>query len=199
MKDESESVISPGHFIPLAEQHHLMAEIDFAVLNQIIQSEHLNTHKIALNINQQTFMHKPDFTHYMDILKKVNKRELKNLSIEFHEMNLITNLDSVKEAVHQLKMLGLSIGVDNVGKSFAPLHYMNDLSIDYVKLHGSYTHHVDDNQSKQFFIHYFNEMAETMEIKVIATQVESQSDWERLNRLNIHYGQGRYLAPVEKL
>ena len=54
-------------------------------------------------------------------------------------------------------------------------------------------------QNKQFFIHYFNELANTLEIDVIATQVESDQQWLTLKNLQLKWGQGQYLGRVYAL
>ncbi|WBV62462.1 EAL domain-containing protein [Legionella pneumophila 130b] len=84
-----------------------------------------------------------------------------------------------------------------MGIKFSPLHYLSDLNIDYLKLHGSLVTDIDENESKQFFIHYFNEMAKTMDIAVVATQVESEAQWQALQIVHIPWGQGRFLSSVE--
>jgi EAL domain-containing protein (putative c-di-GMP-specific phosphodiesterase class I) len=119
--------------------------------------------------------------------------------LEISESIVLSHVPEVKLFALQAKKIGVKIGVDRVGVHFSPFHYLNDLHIDYLKLHGGLVQDIADNESKQFFFHYFNEMAKTMNIEVVATQVEQQAQWNILQKVQVSWGQGRYLAPVEPL
>jgi len=136
---------------------------------------------------------------YLQQLKNIPEAVLKNLALEISESFVLSHFAEVKLFAKQAKKLGLMIGVDRVGVHFSPLHYLSDLHIDYLKLHGSLVQDIDENESKQFFIHYFNEMAKTLDIQVVATQVEQQAQWQALQTIHVPWGQGRYLAAVEQL
>lgn len=195
--DHNKEELGAGYFMPLAEKLCLAHLIDLYVLNEINTREIAVGECFALNISEDTLLDKEYSAFYLQQLKSMPKKVLMNISLEFNEALLLSHFPEVKLFAKQAKKLGVMIGVDRVGIHFSPLHYLSDLHIDYLKLHGSLVQDIDENQSKQFFIHYFNEMAKTMDIQVVATQVEQKTQWEALQLAHVPWGQGRYLSTIE--
>lgn len=121
------------------------------------------------------------------------------MHIELNESLVFQYFNEVNDFLNKINELQIHSGIDQVGLHFSSMHYLSDLPITYIKLHGSLTYNMDKDQSKQFFLYYFNEMAKTLDLQVIATQVESSTQWEMLQTLSIIWGQGLYLAPIEPI
>lgn len=187
------------YFMPIAEKNGLAHLIDLYVLREFSEKKEGSRERFALNISDDTLLHKNHQEKFLQQAKKLPVSVLNNLSVEINESVVLSNFKEVSLFVKQAKKIGLKIGVDRVGIHFSPLHYLSDLHIDYLKLHGSLVQDLNENESKQFFIHYFNEMAKTMDIEVIATQIEQETQWKALQGIHIPWGQGRYLAEVELL
>ncbi|HIG0327786.1 TPA: bifunctional diguanylate cyclase/phosphodiesterase [Legionella pneumophila] len=189
--------LGAGYFIPVAEKLGLASLIDQYVLNELATLDSATHTNFALNISENTLANTVNSTGYLQQLQEISDTVLKNLSLEINEAHVLSHFSNSKSFIKHAKKLGLKIGIDRVGIKFSPLHYLSDLNIDYVKLHGSLVTDIDENESKQFFIHYFNEMAKTMDLVVIATQVESEAQWQALQVVHIPWGQGRFLSSVE--
>lgn len=189
--------LGAGYFIPVAEKLGLAYLIDQYVLNELADLDIATNTNFALNISEDTLASKVNSASYLQQLQSLPKVVLKNLALEINESHVLSHFSNSKSFIKQAKQLGVKIGVDRVGIKFSPLHYLSDLNIDYLKLHGSLVTDIDENESKQFFIHYFNEMAKTMDIEVVATQVEHQAQWQALQIVHIPWGQGRFLSSVE--
>lgn len=195
--DSTGEELGAGYFMPVAEKLGVASLVDLYVLKSLAAKKIASEEGFALNISADTLINAEKSTEYLNQLKNTPKEVLGNLSLEINEALLLSNFEEIKAFTKQVKKLGVKVGVDRVGIHFSPLHYLSDLHINYLKLHGSLVHDIDENQSMQFFIHYFNEMAKTLDIDVIATQVEQQAQWQALERVHIPWGQGRYLAGVE--
>lgn len=188
--------LGAGYFMPAAESLGFAHLIDRYVLDKLSTLEQALDKPFAINISTDTLKNKEFRQAFIDSLSKLSPQLLNNLSLEICEALILTNFSDVKEFVIQIKKLGISFGVDRVGIHFSPLDYLSELHIDYLKLHGSLVQDINENESKQFFLHYFNEMAKTLDIQVVATQVEQQAQWEALQHVHVRWGQGRYLAGV---
>ncbi|MCL9683485.1 bifunctional diguanylate cyclase/phosphodiesterase [Legionella maioricensis] len=197
--DQTGGELGAGYFMPMAEKLSLAHLIDLYVLQELTSKKVSSQECFALNISENTLLNREYSEKYLEQLKNLPETVLKNLALEINESFLLSNFSEVRLFAKQAKQLGVKIGVDRVGIHFSPLHYLSDLPIDYLKLHGSLVQDIDENESKQFFIHYFNEMAKTMDIQVVATQVEQQAQWEALQIIHVPWGQGRYLSAVELL
>lgn len=194
--DKERKELGAGYFMPIAEKMGLAHLIDLYVLKELTTMSSASTECYAVNISQDTLANKEHMEQYLQLLKNTPKAILKNLSLELSESMVLSSFPNVKLLVKQAKKLGVKVGVDRVGIHFSPLHYLSELHVDYIKLHGSLVQDIDENESKQFFIHYFNEMARTLDIQVVATQVEQEAQWQALEIVHVPWGQGRYLDPV---
>ncbi|KTD66174.1 EAL domain-containing protein [Legionella spiritensis] len=188
---------SAGYFMPLAIRHGLAHKIDQLVLDTVLAKDILAKQDVALNLTQATLLDEANCKQYLGQLKKIPQGLRERLSIELNELIVMSHFNEVESFVRQLQKLKIRIGVDQVGIHFSPMHYLNQLPVNYLKLHGSLIYDIQDNQNKQFFIHYFNEMAKTLDIEVIATQIESEKQWSSLKNLHLQWGQGRYLGKVQ--
>jgi len=191
--------LGAGYFMPIAELLAVAYRIDLHVLNELALKEVSTKESFALNISADTLVNKEHSEVYLQHLKLIPKNVVSNLALEINESLVLSHFDEVKQFTKQAKKLGVAIGVDRVGVHFSPLHYLSDLNIDYIKLHGTLVQDIHENESKQFFIHYFNEMAKTLDIQVVATQIEEESQWKALQLIRINWGQGRFLGEVESL
>ncbi|CZG58065.1 TPA: LapD/MoxY N-terminal periplasmic domain-containing protein [Legionella pneumophila] len=197
IRNQEGEELGAGYFIPVAEKLGLAYPIDQYVLNELTVMDIATHTHFALNISEDTLANKINSTGYLRQLEDTPAAVLRNLSLEINEAHVLSHFSNSKFFIKQAKKLGVTVGIDRVGIKFSPLHYLSDLNIDYLKLHGSLVTDIDENESKQFFIHYFNEMAKTMDIAVVATQVESEAQWQALQIVHIPWGQGRFLSSVE--
>lgn len=191
--------VGAGYFIPIAERFEMAHLIDLYVLDELIPFLKKNMKNISLNLSKTTLTNKIFADNYLKKLAKIPAGLRKHINLEFQESFIIDSFTDIKWFMDEAKRLSVGIGMDRVGIHFSSMHYISDLHLDYVKLHGSLIQDIKEDESKQFFIHYFNKMAKTLEIDVVVTQVEHQSQWDALRLIHISWGQGRYLGSVEPL
>ncbi len=194
--DKEHGELGAGYFMPVAEQMGVAHRIDLYVLKILTAMSSASTDRYAVNISYDTLVSKEHSKAYLQLLKKTPKVILNNLSLEISESLLLSSFAQVKLFAKQAQKSGVKIGIDRAGLHFSPLNYLSELRVDYIKLHGSLVQDINENESKQFFIHYFNEMAKTLDIQVVATQVEQEAQWRALEAVHVPWGQGRYLDPV---
>ncbi|WP_028388482.1 bifunctional diguanylate cyclase/phosphodiesterase [Legionella fairfieldensis] len=191
--------ISAGYFMPIAEKSGIAYLIDQFVLAKITVNGHLSRDMLALNVADETVLNSEYQADYVTKLENLPLSLRKNLYIELKEELVLNYFTKVTLFVKILQSLEIKVGIDQVGIHFSPMHYLSELPISYLKLHGSLIHDVIENQNKQFFIHYFSEMAKILDIQLIATQVENEKQWQVLQELHLKWGQGQYLNAVEFL
>jgi diguanylate cyclase (GGDEF)-like protein len=194
---EGDKQIPAGYFMPVAEKDQMAYLVDEGMLTKVITANLLANCVCALNLTEDTITSDPHRAGYIKKLQKLPLAYRRNLHIEFNETVVLRHFTKAASFVKQLQKLNITVGLDQVGVHFSPLHYLNELSFNYIKLHGSLFQDVAENQNKQFFIHYFVELAKTLDIQVIATQIEREAQWDILNQLGIDVGQGQYLSKIE--
>jgi len=157
-----------------------------------LHNDILSQRVIALNLSKATIIEDSHCATFLQKLGELTPEQRMNLNLEFSESIVINHFDQVMVFMRALQQLGIKTGIDQVGIHFSPLHYLNQLPLSYLKLHGSLIQDIDENQNKQFFIHYFCEMATILDFQVIATQIETANQWEALKSLRMRWGQGHF-------
>jgi diguanylate cyclase (GGDEF)-like protein len=191
--------VMAGKFLPFAEKYDKGFEIDKLVLKHFKGKLANSKTNVALNLSTSTLKDESNRDSYLLALQTVPKDIRNKIHLEFSEANILTHFDEMKRFVHQLHALGFVVGIDKVGANFTPLYYLGELKIDYVKLDGSLSQDLTDNQSKQFFVHNLSGTAKTMDVRVIATNIDSSELWAAYQKLNIKGGQGFYLAGIKRM
>ena len=82
-----------------------------------------------------------------------------------------------------IRSAGAEFGVDNYGRNFQSLDYLNEFRPAYVKLDYLYTHNLDDENQK-FTLTSISRTANNLGIKTIASRVETK---DQLNLLAEHF------------
>jgi len=138
--------ISPGVFIPLAEEIGIIADISTFVLEQACAECVKWPEPIAVSVNLSA----KDF-HSHDIVDKV-KSALQvaglaphRLEIEVTETALLDDKSSTRIFLEELKAIGVRIALDDFGTGYSSLSYLHTLSLDKVKIDRSFLMDVTQN------------------------------------------------------
>lgn len=182
-----------SRFMPIADKMGISSQIDQVMLKEVLCKNLLGEKNIAINLSEQTVV-KDKYCHqYLKKLSNLSLDERGHLAIELKETTILNHFEKVKNFANLLHELSISFGVDQAGVRFTSMDYLHQLPIRYMKLHGCLTQDVEENQNKQFLLHYFNKMAKIVSIDVIVTRIETQGQWLILQDLGFIYGQGNFL------
>ncbi|KTD14480.1 two component histidine kinase [Legionella gratiana] len=187
-----------SYFMPIAEQLGIAHQVDLFVL-ETLKCSLGQKEKVAVNISADTLLNREHREVYLQKLADLPLKLRSLIHIELNESLIFRYVSETNDFLNHIKKLQINSGIDQVGLHFSSMHYLSDLPITYIKLHGSLIYDIVRDQSKQFFLYYFNEMAKTLDLQVIATQVESSAQWKTLQTLSISWGQGLYLASIEPI
>lgn len=191
--------INAASLLPLAEQAEIAWKIDFLVLDSLSGADPALLEPLSLGISANTVVNVLYRQQYLDKIAELPAPMRRLIRIEFPESLVLKCFEVVRGMMLELRKQGIGIGIESAGIHFGSMEYLEDLPILYVKLHGSLARDLVENESKQIFIHHFVAMAKTLEIQVIATQVEEAEQWTVLKSAGIVWGQGRHLAGLEAI
>ena len=190
-----DELLHAGYFMSFAEKEKYATAIDCYVLDRLVENIDNETEQlIAINISGQTILDEVNRTLYLKKLEHIAPSIRKRFIIEINELYFIDHFDDVLRTLNLLDNLSVRVAVDHVGAQFSVLGYIKNISIEYLKVDGVLLQDIMNNDYKQFYIHYFNELAKTMGIKLIATQIESEKQWELLKSMGINCFQGNFIS-----
>jgi diguanylate cyclase (GGDEF)-like protein/PAS domain S-box-containing protein len=206
LQDDSDRVIAPGHFIPVAERYGFMHLLDRWVIQnlfryleyqnvQAMQPEQdgadgclymVNLSGASLNDDRFLDFVKAQFSKYSVLPRTI--------CFEITETMAIANLRKAMHLIQQLKALGCYFALDDFGSGMSSLGYLKNLPIDYLKIDGLFIKDIAQNQVDYEIVEAIHHMAKAMGIQTIAEFVENNDTLMKLKTLGINYAQGYGIA-----
>ena len=197
--DPDKGLISPYHFIPVAEECGLIVEIGAWVLEQAVeqlsnwQRQGLDL-RLSVNVSSIQFQ-QPDFVNQLFALLKQYEFDRNKLVLEVTESVLIDNVRSVEQRMEQIRAEGVRFALDDFGTGYSSLSYLKSLKADYVKVDRSFITECTQNPSDAHLVQAIVNLASGLELKVIAEGVETESQLAFLKGSNCAFYQGYLESP----
>lgn len=209
-RDDLGKMISPGVFIPIAEQSGMIVPIGAWVLEEGISRFAKWKEKydmplvISLNISAIQYK-RPDFVY--NLLSILNKYQVnpEEIELEITESVLIDDFESVLEKLHVLKEYGIKISLDDFGTGFSSLSYLKGLPIDTLKIDKSFIDTVICDDSTRVITESIVSMVKKLGCETVAEGVETEEQYEYLKDIDCDNIQGYLLgrpmpaAEIEKI
>lgn len=196
MQGNDNELIPPNAFIPAAERHGLMPDIDRWIvenlsrkISPVLQSRpdmHIN-----INLSGTTLSDPEAVARLADIIRNNGIRP-GNICFEVTETAAIASLDTTVMVMQRLRRQGFRFALDDFGSGLSSLNYLKTLPVDMLKIDGTFIRRLDDDVVARAMIEAITKIADLMNIHTCAEFVENDTILARLNELGIDYGQGYY-------
>jgi diguanylate cyclase (GGDEF)-like protein len=119
----------------------------------------------------------------------------KLLAVELTESALIDNKIIVKQNLLNLQSMGVRIFLDDFGTGFSSLSLLQDFPIDVLKIDRSFVVRLEeDNQDSQKLVKAMINMAQALNMQVVAEGVDNVNTLNWLHAENCHLIQGYYFS-----
>ncbi|TMH89381.1 MAG: EAL domain-containing protein [Betaproteobacteria bacterium] len=192
--------ISPGQFIPVAEDSDLIHPLGaFALAESCRQirvwgdagSAEL---RLAVNVSARQFR-SPGFVNTVERALRASGLAPRNLELELTEGVLVESRDRTVAVLKGLKELGVQIAVDDFGMGYSSLSYLSRLPIDCLKIDRTFVSQARRRQDAAI-IQTVILLAHSLGVRVIAEGVETveQLDFLRMHRCD--QAQGYFFSPA---
>ncbi len=204
MVDADGRIIPPNAFFPAAERFSLASRIDDWMLARtlrLIGSDGLTGFRglICLNLSGQS-IGDPDFhTRSLELLRKSRQAVRDRLCIEITETAAIANMTAASDFIRKLRSMGVRVSLDDFGAGASSFGYLKQLSVDFLKIDGSYVRNLPSDALSEAAIRCFVEIAEIVGVKTIAEFIEDAPTLELLRDMQVDFGQGFHLHKPEPL
>lgn len=196
-------IISPGVFIPIAEETGQIIEIGEVVLNKACRDVKewldagLFNGRVAVNLSAKQFS-LPDLTTRIDVILQKNALPSYFLELEITEG---TVMDDPKDAIAimcSLSARGIHLAMDDFGTGYSSLAYLKQFPLNTLKVDKAF---IDDmkNERGRNMVDSIVTIAHNLDLHVVAEGVEQASQIEILKQLNCETVQGYYYSkPLSK-
>ncbi len=190
--DEEQNIHEAGAFIPLVHKLHLDTKLDKSVINYVIKEPLLQDKDVAINISLRFLQDKDALRWLRQRLDNLSTDRKLNFEISNH--NLLNCVDEASLFSKTLKETGHNFGIDRFNiEEGQNLNYLQMIKPEYIKIDSQYLHEMLTNAQGQENP-ALQDLIEILDIKIIASNIESQETKIFLEKMGIKYFQGSLLS-----
>lgn len=197
--DDQLGSVSPGEFIPIAEELGLMTDITEWVIDTACQQiaawrvAKLAPVKVSLNLSGQD-LQSPGLGDYIEDRLATYGVPASAIELEITEGVLMENLELSTRLLERLHEIGLSIALDDFGTGYSSLAYLDRMPIDTLKLDRSFIQQIMNNWSSAAITSCVITLAQVLGLRVVAEGVETQTQFDTLKEQDCDEIQGRLFS-----
>ncbi len=189
---------SPFRLVTFAEDTGLIGLLDKAIYERVIDLLHRNfmgdaAVSLAVNLSGHSLADGQFMKSLYGALDAAPPYRGR-LLFEMTESSEVRDLAAVNARLQELRKRGHPVCLDDFGAGSAAFHYLRALSVDFVKIDGSYVQHVLKQPKDIPFLKAIAQLCKDLKISMIAEMIEDAGTAELLKSLGVQYGQGYYFG-----
>ena len=192
-------MISPGEFIPIAEETGMIIRIgkwvidhafkQVSIWNNLKGPDAQLGHRMSINLSPLQF-DSVDFFPFIQERMAHYYIKPEWINFEITETSAMNSGTIMEEIFTALSGLGVSISVDDFGTGYSSLSYIKRFDLDELKIAKELIDHIVENQEERLIIKAIILMAQGMGLSTIAEGVETEAQLEILKDLGCEAIQG---------
>lgn len=199
--------VSPGAFIPAAEDTGLIVPIGSWILEEACQQmnqwqkdfPYAKELMVSVNLSPKQFNQENLSEEVEHILNKTNL-DSQSLKLELTESAAMDDVNGTIEQLVKLKALNLKLSLDDFGTGYSSLSYLHQLPTDTLKVDQSFVGRMEEETREDGeIVKTIISLGHQLGMDVIAEGIETAEQLDGLRKLNCNYGQGYFFAkPLPK-
>lgn len=196
--------ISPGLFIPVAEETGQIDQIGFFIVqnavNFIKRAIPLGHTDFTISVNVSIRqMQASDFVPRIISFVENSGVSPSRINIELTESFLIEGIEIMAEKLNQLKDAGFLLSLDDFGKGYSSLSYLMELPVHFVKIDKIFVDGIMTEEKTRTLAKSIITLSHSLGLKVVAEGVEDEEQYLYLKKLHCDIIQGYYFSrPVNE-
>lgn len=200
-------LVYPGEFLKECEDMGLMKTIGYQVIQHAcsalswLEEQGLQDVDVAVNISFSQIQDDRFVEVVKDIIKRSNA-DISRLEFELTETTILKSPGAIKARMDELRLLGISFSLDDFGTGFSQLSHLTELPISSLKIDASFVREVPQNTHQAAVCIMIIEMAQRLDMAVIAEGAETFEQIEFLKQNDCQQVQGFYYSkaiPLQQL
>ena len=200
-KHPERGMVSPGEFIPLAEETDLITPMTLWVLREACtqlkawqqKHAHASALTVSVNLSGKTCEERNIVEKISQIIAEtaVNPGMLK---MEITEGTIMQHEEKTSAVLAELKAMRMQLMIDDFGTGYSSLSYLHRLPIDVLKIDRSFVSNMELGNKNSEIVRTILSLASNLGMKTVAEGVENAAQAEALQGLECNFAQGYYFA-----
>jgi diguanylate cyclase (GGDEF)-like protein len=193
--------ISPGEFIPIAEETGFIIPLGEWVLREACRQlrqwqqafpdrEHLI---VSVNLSSKQ-LRQPEFMAMLDRILADTGLAGQFLKLELTESMLVDDIERVLQTLHEIRSRNIQLSIDDFGTGYSSLSYLPRFPINTLKIDRSFTSRMVDDAENLEIVRAIVSLARSIGLEIVAEGIETPQQITQLQTLGCGYGQGYWLS-----
>lgn len=188
-------MVSPGEFIPIAEETGLIRDIGEWVMQtacrQIVswRAAGFVPPPISVNVSLYQF-HESNFVHIVSHILTQTQLEPEMLELEITESAVMVDVDESIGKLKELRHMGLRLSMDDFGTGYSSLSYLRRIPIHILKIDQSFIAVINEDESTHAIVTATIALAHKLGLEVVAEGVETEEQRNLLQHMQCNALQG---------
>lgn len=193
----SKGVISPDHFIPIAEESGVIGKIGEEIVIQVINTlekwiEHFGEKRcppIGINLSPIQVV---DPSYFESLLYRFSKSKIlsQKIRIEITETAIMTDPETVETNLQKLRDLGVKLCIDDFGTGYSSLSYLHNFSYDVLKIDRDFVTMITVDPKLERLVSNIIRLSKDLGLETVAEGIETEEQMLKLAELGCDKGQG---------
>lgn len=201
------TLISPGEFIPLAEEIGLIVPIGEWVLaeacrtNRAWQNAGYRPIPVSVNISAIQLERDDLVSKVVQVLEETGLTA-RYLELEITESALMSDVDQSINTLNHLRELGVQIAIDDFGTGYSSLGHLKRFAVNTLKVDQSFIRNITNDRGNAGIVQAVISLAHTLGLTVVAEGVETPEEYRHLSARGCDLIQGYYTGrpvPADQL
>lgn len=199
-RDPERGLISPGVFVPVLEDAHLIDRLDLYVLQRVcedlqhIRREGLDVTHISVNLSRVDFQLN-DMLQEVEIICRAHGVPREFLHIEITESALNENDAFLKQEIARLRAQGFELWMDDFGSGYSSLNNLKDFQFDMLKIDMAFLRDFETKPQSRVILSAVVDMAKKLGLHTLAEGVETEEQYAFLKSIGCETLQGYLFSP----
>ena len=191
--------VSPGEFIPIAEESDLIRHVGTYMLrtatHQIAAQRRRHSLELQLNANlSPRQLGDPQLQALVQQSLATAALPAGALCLEITEETIMQDPAQATRVLNELRGLGVELAIDDFGTGYSSLAELQRLPLDALKIDRSFVTDLGNSRDLEAIVTSIIAMAHAVDLTVVAEGVETAQQLELLAHLGCDQAQGYYLG-----
>ncbi|UZK66226.1 GGDEF/EAL domain-containing response regulator [Sphingomonas sp. M1-B02] len=187
-------MVSPGMFIPIAEESNLIHELGDWVIDEAVKT--LQTwpgQYVSVNFSPRQFRRHNFVAHVVERVTHAGV-DPNRFQIEITETAIFDNVERAAEILFKLRQMGFRIALDDFGTGYSSLYNIRRFALDCLKIDRSFVDGMGRERESAAIVHSIIHLGRALGMEVVAEGVETEAQLQALRLAGCSHVQGYYLA-----